>query len=315
MTRWFYRKEGRPQGPLTAAQIGELLAGGRLQDDDWVWPEGKEPRDGRHARDVTDAARVSVGTSPLPDWLQDVARQQPHGPVPGPSASPELPDWLEDLRLWYGLGEVTVPLHAPLPVQSQQRVPGGPSPRDSRGSAPTRLGKTVVMTPDTEGPGQPAPSAPPATAAAAPTPPPLPAGPPPPRAERESVPATGETVLERAVREIGFDPRTGQVLDPVQFAAWERQQASLPVAAGAPTNATLMEVFRQARIAVENWVDDEGRRPLILRGDVQEITRDGELAALLQQFAGYGPVMREKLLRHLAFLVENRRKYYSARPD
>jgi hypothetical protein len=98
----------------------------------------------------------------------------------------------------------------------------------------------------------------------------------------------------------------------VQFQKWKQQQAH-SAAAGSPTNASLMEVFRKARVAVENWVDDERNRPLVLRGALEEIHQDPGLRGILQPFAGYGPLLREKLLMHLAFMVENRRKYYAAR--
>jgi hypothetical protein len=262
MSRWFYRKDGRPQGPVPAEEIGELVARGLLRPAAWVWPEGGDAGGGMEARAALAEPRVAAEAPPLPDWLADVARLETRGPVPPPAAAESPPDWLEDLRLWYGLGEVTAP------------------------SPPEQLGPPAApqATPGAAGEGAPAVAV---------------AG-----------PATAE-----ALRETGFDPHTGRITDPEQFEKWRQEPAAAGGAAGAPTNASLLEAFRDARVAVANWVDDESRRDLILRGDVEEILRHPELGALLRPFAGCGPVLREKVLRHAAFLVENRRKYYAARSE
>jgi hypothetical protein len=76
-----------------------------------------------------------------------------------------------------------------------------------------------------------------------------------------------------------------------------------------------MEVFRKARIAIERWVDDARHRPLVLRGDYAAIMQHPGLIGVLEQFAAYGPVLETGLRQHLAVMVENRRKHYSARPD
>jgi hypothetical protein len=129
-----------------------------------------------------------------------------------------------------------------------------------------------------------------------------------------ALPPAGEadTLAEKAVRETGFDPRTGRVLDPERFRQWQRASAAPAGAARRPSNVALMAAFHQARAAVNRWVDDDGHRDLVLRGDLDDMEDSNGIRAILDQYACYGPIMKEKLLKHLAFLVENRRKYYAA---
>jgi len=125
----------------------------------------------------------------------------------------------------------------------------------------------------------------------------------------------GEKPSDKAVRETGVDPETGQILDPVRFEKWKQEIAKSPNDNRAPTNASLMEVFRDARLATERWVDDESRRSLILEASWDQIVNNPDLLAVLKPFSEHGPVMEEKLLKHLAFMIENRRSYYAACPD
>ena len=73
-----------------------------------------------------------------------------------------------------------------------------------------------------------------------------------------------------------------------------------------------MAVFRKARTSIENWIDDETRSALVLGGDMAEIQRDPELAAILQESTKFGPEMLQKLQAHLIFMLDNRRKYHAA---
>src|SRR5258708_4735584 len=102
MTRWFYSQQGQTHGPYTAEELKELLKKRLLQEDNWLWPEGSDRKDGAPARAALDFPGVPKGKAGVPDWLEDVAKQGTKGPVPLPAPSHELPDWLEDLRLWYG---------------------------------------------------------------------------------------------------------------------------------------------------------------------------------------------------------------------
>jgi hypothetical protein len=118
-----------------------------------------------------------------------------------------------------------------------------------------------------------------------------------------------DVLADTTIQETGFDLKTGQIVDAEKFRKWQKSaNAQQPTA----TNESLFEVFRKARIAIENWIDDDSRRPLILSGDLQAIKKDPTLQALFQKNQGYGAAMEQKLWRHLEFMVENRRKYYAA---
>jgi GYF domain 2 len=117
---------------------------------------------------------------------------------------------------------------------------------------------------------------------------------------------------ETARNETGFDPQTGQILDPMRFQKWKQQKAVVSAETASSTNASLMEVFRQARLAIERWVDNDDHRPFILERDVADVVTLPDVAGILHSFAGYGPVMKDKLHKHLAFMMQNRKEYYSA---
>jgi hypothetical protein len=115
---------------------------------------------------------------------------------------------------------------------------------------------------------------------------------------------------ETAKPETGFDMNTGRILDPEKFKKWRQRQAA--GAGGSVTNGSMLEAFRKARILIETWIDDDKNRLRITHGDAEELTKHQEVTAILGRFSQYGPTMRDKLERHLQFLVENRRKYYRA---
>jgi hypothetical protein len=75
----------------------------------------------------------------------------------------------------------------------------------------------------------------------------------------------------------------------------------------------LAERFRKARIEIEHWVDRDENRLLVLSGDLEAVRRDADLQEVLRRYEGFGDEMTAKLWRHLEFMVENRRKYYSTR--
>ena len=117
---------------------------------------------------------------------------------------------------------------------------------------------------------------------------------------------TGPTVAE-----MGHDPETGQILDPVKFKNWQRQQKEKRDREQAAV-PTVGEVFEKARIHIDRWLDfDRNRRP-IMAGDMEIIRRDPDIHRFMQFHARYGPDMLHKLWNHLQFMVENRRKYYGA---
>jgi hypothetical protein len=122
-----------------------------------------------------------------------------------------------------------------------------------------------------------------------------------------------ELLAENTLLETGFDLKTGQILDAAKFEQWKQQQAWSPGADQAPvTNASLFEIFRKARNAIANWVDDEANRSLVLGSGMEEILAHPAVRALLDEYARHSDEMEGKLVQHLEFVVENRRKYYQA---
>ncbi len=128
----------------------------------------------------------------------------------------------------------------------------------------------------------------------------------------QAIAGGADALAEKAIRETGFDSRTGQILDPEQFQKWKHSNAPSAAPAGRPTNVALLEAFHKARNVLSGWLDDDAHRELVLRGDLDDIEDSAGVTAILDKYAGYGPVLREKLVKHLAFLVENRRKYDAA---
>src|SRR5262249_7571003 len=130
---------------------------------------------------------------------------------------------------------------------------------------------------------------------------------PPPLAE-----ALGESA-EKAIEQTGFDPDTGQVIDRARFDEWQRRTTAASPPTDVPAQVKLLELFRNASLALQTWVDDESRRDLILRGNLKDILEEPALAGILKRFAGEGREFQEKLLDHLVFLAKNRRQHYLAR--
>lgn len=108
----------------------------------------------------------------------------------------------------------------------------------------------------------------------------------------------------------GYDPDTGQVLDAAKFAQWQREQRRQKESA--TQGMSVYEAFLTARKALQDWLDSVERKPLIQTGDVDLVKQDPYVQGIMREFAGYGPVMLEKLTKYVEFLVENRRKFYIA---
>ena len=75
---------------------------------------------------------------------------------------------------------------------------------------------------------------------------------------------------------------------------------------------TVYEAFLTARKDLQDWVDADSRKPLVLAGDIGTMKQDPYILGLVQTYKGYGPTMVEKLSKHLDFLVDNRRQFYAA---
>lgn len=59
-------------------------------------------------------------------------------------------------------------------------------------------------------------------------------------------------------------------------------------------------------------MDDDANKPLVTNGGLDTMRRPATVQAILRRYAGYGPLMQEKRWQRLAFLVDNRRKFYQA---
>jgi len=335
---WYYSHAGLTHGPFSMEQIKQHAAKKLVLESDLLWQGGFE-KDAVMAQAALDFFHLPVPASPPLDWLEDVAQLERIGPLPGPLPCKENPEWLDDLRLWYGLELFAGAAISPKPANMSQtgRIPDwmegwitAPTPKISnKAEVPVSAAKLPEKPAAQKVPPHPKPIKTfKAVPLAAPVSPPKPAvaslstqsppaleskvKPTPPLAIPviQTSPANAEALLvARAIQEIGIDLKTGQVLNPDKFRTWQKSaHAQQP----AVTNKSLFEVFRKARTAIENWVDEESCRQLILSGDLEKIKKDVQLMAIFSQFQGYGSPMQEKLANHLEFMVENRRKYYAA---
>ena len=292
--QWYYSRDGAVHGPFSEAQMKEAAALKILREHDVVWQKGREAEGSDIAKEVFDFGSSAAS---LPDWLADVASApaevwQPR--IAEPMPTHEDPDWLEDLRLWVGLE-----------IFAGVKKPAEPSVE----IAPSAPGKVVGLPDWLENwtsPEKASASPPPAAPKSAPIPP-VAKSSPPVVAERAQTPA------EKMREESGFDADTGQILDPVKFRQWQKQQAHATASAQpAVSNGSMFEVFRRGRLAIETWVDEEKNRLCILHAELDEIRKDAKIQAIIQDAAKYGKEFQDKLGHHLVFMVENRRKYYKA---
>jgi hypothetical protein len=113
--------------------------------------------------------------------------------------------------------------------------------------------------------------------------------------------------------ERGYDPDTGQIYDPVAFAHWQKEeQRRIQEELARQPAGSVYDVFMAARTSLREWVDADENKELVVNGSLENIIDCPAVQKLLKAYLGYGPVMQEKLRKHLAFLVENRRKFYAA---
>jgi GYF domain 2 len=314
--RWYFSHGGITHGPFSESEIAECVAQKLIAPSDPLWPEGRDIASAAPAAAIFDFPKPPA----VPDWLADVALVEAKGPLITPMPTDEIPEWLDDLRLWLGL-DCDQPARAapvvpavlaapPLPIAapdgiSTRRTPKAPETTQ----APSRLPPTgiAMATPVAPLPGDKS-SVPMASpvASCVPPAPPAPAHPP-------ATKSADDFLVKKTRYESGFDLETGQILDAEKFRKWKQQQApSTAAGQAAVSNGGLLEVFRKGRFAIESWVDDAANRAYVVKADIQEITRRPEVQAILREYGNYGDAIREKLLRHLGFVVENRRKYCAA---
>ena len=115
------------------------------------------------------------------------------------------------------------------------------------------------------------------------------------------LPATPSQAEPASPETTGYDAETGQVLDAAKYARWRREQLTVKEQPA----MTVYEAFLTARQSLQEWVDAEASKPLVLAGDIDSIKQNPAVIALVQTYKGYGPTMVEKLSKHLDFIVLN----------
>jgi len=227
-----------------------------------------------------------------------VARAKPPSPpAPAkPAGTPTPPTPL--------LSPLPPPIKPTLPPKAVTPTPAAPSgPPVPPPLRPTPPPKASALPPNVPSPAPPRPQ-----------PPPVPEVPPAPAAQKPAPPSTVSAPAPPPSKEtMGFDPDTGQILDAARYAKWQKEeQRRRQEEAQAQPAVSVYEAFLIARTAFQEWVDAEANKSLILAGNLQAIRELPQIDGLLRSCAGYGPVMQEKLGKHLGFLLENRRKFYIA---
>jgi hypothetical protein len=290
--------QGASVGPLSAATLLELAATGGVGADDAVWMEGTDvqitveqflglARAGKVPGGEADARKVPLGPPAgsrhddfLPEWLADTAQNESSNLLePGP-----LPDWMKDVRQSEKLcttGDVLPDDAAGIgldwledirQIEESLRLPA--PPRTGSQPSPQNLSATApIPLPSAPAPGQP-----------------LSATPEPP----------------------GYRSETGRILDPAAYVHWQKAEAHRCQDEAQQPPISVAEAFLDAQRALQDWVDSAESRPLVARGELEAIRQCRAVQELLGRYAGYGPVMREKLWKRLALLVVNRQKFIKA---
>lgn len=187
-----------------------------------------------------------------------------------PSPTAEVPEWLEDVRLWIGLELVAKTSEVSKTSVVAPAAGAIPDWLDGWLAPASGAIKLAISV-------------------------------------RKPASSSGQDVAKQTLEETGFDLVSGRILDQEKFDQWKEQKAP-PTEASQHflTNQSQFEVFRKARTAIECWVDDPDNRLHILHSDINQIIRSPGIQAVFRDFAGFG--FRQKLEKHLAILVEKRRK-------
>jgi protein phosphatase len=152
--RWYYTHAGQTHGPVTAAALRQLAAGGRLAPTDPVWPEGGDAARAVQAQAAMQFPASPAAGAPVPDWLNDVRGQEPMTPpaaeiLPAAGGSPE---WLQDVQQAEELEQefLSIPWDA-------EPVPADAEPIEAE---PVEVLEEVVEPAPAPAPARPAPAAP-----------------------------------------------------------------------------------------------------------------------------------------------------------
>jgi hypothetical protein len=132
------------------------------------------------------------------------------------------------------------------------------------------------------------------------TPPPPPAAPPPP-------------VAKPTPEEMGYDPDTGQVLDAEKYKRWTKAQKDVKTETSSSVGETIYETFLRANNVLQEWIDDETNKTLLISGGNEAVKNDPVLRGLVLSFELHGKDLMNRLWQRLDFLIDNRRKFYASR--
>jgi hypothetical protein len=148
----------------------------------------------------------------------------------------------------------------------------------------------------------------PAASAGKPAPRQVTPAPAPPARPSKAIPAQPRS---GSADESGYDPDTGQILDPDKFKKWQREQ-KLKKQQSFAAMPTAHEAYLKASIHLDRWLDFDRNRRTILAGDMDCIRRDADIQRFMRYYGRFGQDMVHRLWQHLHFMAENRRKYYLA---
>jgi hypothetical protein len=329
-------------GPLTTESLLKLASSGKVGADALVWIDGTDVLFTlAQFQEMASAGKIGRPAKPkppplppaeaLPDWLAEMAA----GESRAPARHDEPPDWLEDVR---HNEELAATARQPPPAARQpvartpQRPPVPPStPVSELSAVPLDWLEDIQQIEESlrARPALPIPPKEPALAPppvpvveplkmalpvpVQPVPPPLPVPevrvvPPPiaPVPAAPGVPALPDPLVT------GYDAETGRILDAAKYARYQKAESQRRQQEAAQPSLSVAEVFIQAHRALQDWVDAEENKPIVCEGDLDVIRAWPAIGAIMARYANYGAVMRERLEKRLAVLVENRKKFLKA---
>jgi hypothetical protein len=319
--RWLFKHDGKTYGPMPMAGVMRLATAGRLLPNDPLWPEDFDSEMAFPASATIDFAALAKlpakappaprpASAPIPDWLSDVQQSEAldrsaQAPAPSPL------DWLNDVE------QVELLIRRVKPPPPVPSIPPAPPPpvvpvMPPRAAPAPVAPPRVTPIPPASPPVAPPRVSPPAVAPSRSAPVPAPPAPVAPPGARPAIAAP--PIKRPSPQETGYDPDTGQILDPVKFKKWQREQQQLAEqAAASEPGETIYETFRRARNALSAWADLDQNQPLLIRGNMNEVRQDPEVHRMMQSYQAYSHELVRKLWDFLEFLVENRRKFYASR--
>lgn len=112
MSQWFYFKDGNKQGPISGAQLREMVQGGKIQPTDQLWREGLQKW--VSASKVKGLFANKVPQNPIPtappaaeitsssdfDWLNTTDQPSTEPPTTPPTIPPPPPDYFQRAKTY-----------------------------------------------------------------------------------------------------------------------------------------------------------------------------------------------------------------------